>query len=60
MVTREVHDLLDSYAAWDAHGVLPVAGGWLDQSRVWVRWVRIIGSERALIEEERRERTKKR
>lgn len=58
-VTRDVWQLLDSYTAYDAHHVLPAPGGWMDQARAWAQWVRIIESERGVIEEENRPRSKK-
>ena len=58
IVTRDVWSLLDSYAAWDTHGKTPVEGGLDDQSAIWHRWMRIIGAERARIDEERRPRAK--
>lgn len=56
IVTPDVWKLMDAYAAFDAHGVLPIDGGWENQSRCFVRWTRVIGAERARIEEERRPR----
>ena len=60
MTSPDIYRLVDSYAAWDEQGALPVEGGHLAQARVWTRWVKIINVERARIEEERQKKGKKR
>lgn len=57
-VTPDVWALLESYAAFDRSNALPCEGGWLDQARLWARWVAMIDGERARIEEENRPKKK--
>lgn len=50
---------LDTYHFWSAHGVLPQAGGLLDQPATWVSAVRVVDSEVARITEEQMEERRK-
>lgn len=46
--------LMRAYLAYDSRHVLPVGGGWLDQSRSWVACCEIIDHERGRLEAMRR------
>jgi hypothetical protein len=59
MTFRPHYGLLDSYAAWADHNVMPVDGGWMAQAAQWTRLIKVSNVERARIEEERRPRGKK-
>lgn len=51
----DVAEALAAYHMLEA-GILPCAGGWLDQSEAFVRAVEVINAERAVIERENQQR----
>lgn len=52
MVDPDVRELMRAYKLLK-DGLTPVAGGSVDQSRCFMRWVGVIDGERSVIEEER-------
>lgn len=53
--TEDVAAAFAAYHMLEA-GILPVAGGWLDQSEDFVKAVEIINGERSAIDREERQR----
>lgn len=53
MCTSDLSEAFACYSAFDAHGVLPVEGGYLAQSREFLSFVGVVNAERAEIERAR-------
>jgi hypothetical protein len=50
----DVLDLVEAVQVFRAHGILPIAAGWLDQAHVFVQALRVVESELAEVKSKRR------
>jgi hypothetical protein len=50
----DVLDLIEAVQIFRAHGILPVAAGWLDQAHVFVQALRIVEGELAEVRAKKR------